>query len=166
MISYSSARNLTSPLHSAASTIISFSKQAGFGNGQRMMDLYERIQATWARRGIIQKMHCSEAMPRAIAARQRRRHSPRVATLQPCPPDIDLIIEAKDKELVVFELMRTFKLPSFDALNDNLPYPRTDESKAWNPPKKKTQKKRKRQVVEDVDCGARARCRIATNYSR
>jgi len=54
-----------------------------------------------------------------------------------CPPDMDLIIEAKDKEQVVFELMRTFKLPSFDTLNDNLPYPRTDENKAWKPPKKK-----------------------------
>jgi UV DNA damage endonuclease len=64
---------------------------------------------------------------------------------------MDLIIEAKDKEQVVFELMPTFKLPSFDTFNDNLPYQRTDENKAWKLPKKKTQKKQKGQVVEDVE---------------
>jgi UV DNA damage endonuclease len=76
---------------------------------------------SWARKGITQKMHYSEATPGAIAARQRRKHSPRVATLPPCPPDMDLMIEAKDKEQVVFEPIRTFKLPSFDTFNDNLP---------------------------------------------
>ncbi|KAL8848903.1 MAG: hypothetical protein Q9198_011168, partial [Flavoplaca austrocitrina] len=75
------------------------------------MDLYPRILATWKRKNITPKMHYSEPTPEAITGRQRRKHNPRVATLPPCPNDMDLMIEAKDKEQAVFELMRTFKLP-------------------------------------------------------
>lgn len=94
-----------------------------------IMELYPRITATWDRKGITQKMHYSEPTPAAITPRQRRKHNPRVATLPPCPPDMDLMIEAKDKEQAVFELMRTFKLPGFDKLNDVLPYVRNDDNK-------------------------------------
>jgi UV DNA damage endonuclease len=86
-----------------------------------IMDLYDRIKATWTRKGITQKIHYSEPTPSAITSRQRRKHNPRVATLPPCPPDMDLMIEAKDKEQAVFELMRTFKLPGYDTFNDILP---------------------------------------------
>jgi UV DNA damage endonuclease len=116
-----------------------------------IMDLYDRIKATWVRKGITQKMHYSEPTPGAITGRQRRKHNPRVATLPPCPPDMDLMIEAKDKEQAVFELMRTFKLPGFDTFNDILPYQRTDENKAWKPPKKKMPKKKKGQEVESAE---------------
>jgi UV DNA damage endonuclease len=116
-----------------------------------IMGLYERIKATWTRKGITQKMHYSEPTPGAITGRQRRKHSPRVATLPPCPPDMDLMIEAKDKEQAVFELMRTFKLPGFDLFNAILPYQRTDENRAWKPPKKTTPKKKKGQEMEDVE---------------
>jgi UV DNA damage endonuclease len=116
-----------------------------------IMRLYERIKATWTRKGITQKMHYSEPTPGAITGRQRRKHSPRVATLPPCPPDMDLMIEAKDKEQAVFELMRTFKLPGFDLFNDILPYQRTDENRAWKAPKKTTPKKKKGQEMEDVE---------------
>ncbi|EMC95041.1 hypothetical protein BAUCODRAFT_35040 [Baudoinia panamericana UAMH 10762] len=95
-----------------------------------VMDLYPRIAATWTRKGIKQKMHYSEPTPPAITPRQRRKHSPRVATLPPCAPDMDLMIEAKDKEQAVFELMRIFKLPGFDTFNDVLPYTRSDDNKA------------------------------------
>ena len=93
------------------------------------MDLYPRIAATWARKGIKQKMHYSEPTPQAITGRQRRKHNPRVATLPPCAPDMDLMIEAKDKEQAVFELMRTFKLPGYETFNDILPYTRNDDNK-------------------------------------
>lgn len=108
-----------------------------------IMNLYDRIKATWTRKGITQKMHYSEQTPSAITARQRRKHNPRVATLPPCAQDMDLMIEAKDKEQAVFELMRTFKLPGYDTFNDILPYVRNDENKPWKPPKKKTPKKKK-----------------------
>ncbi|KAK4444628.1 putative UV-damage endonuclease [Podospora aff. communis PSN243] len=117
-------------------------------------EISERIAATWRRKGIRQKMHYSEPCDGAVTPRDRRKHSPRVKTLPPCPPDMDLMIEAKDKEQAVFELMRTFKLPGFEKINDMVPHERTDESRP--PPKapKKNNKakggKRKRGPDEDV----------------
>ncbi|KAH8664437.1 UV-endonuclease UvdE-domain-containing protein [Xylariales sp. PMI_506] len=94
-----------------------------------IMELYPRIKATWDRKGITQKMHYSEPCPGAITSRQRRKHRPRVLTLPPCANDMDLMIEAKDKEQSVFDLMRTFKLPGFDSFNDIIPHERDDENK-------------------------------------
>lgn len=116
-----------------------------------IMDLYPRIKATWARRRITQKMHYSEPTPGAITGRQRRKHNPRVATLPPCPPDMDLMIEAKDKEQAVFELMRTFKLPGFDTFNDIIPHTRDDENRPWKPPAKKKTPKKNKKALEDED---------------
>lgn len=116
-----------------------------------IMNLYDRIKATWDKKNIKQKMHYSEPTPQAITARQRRKHNPRVMTLPPCAPDMDLMIEAKDKEQAVFELMRTFKLPGFDTFNDIVPYTRNDENKAWKPPKKKTPKKKKKGADPDEE---------------
>ena len=119
-----------------------------------IMDLYPRILATWRRKNITPKMHYSEPTPSAITGRQRRKHNPRVATLPPCPPDMDLMIEAKDKEQAVFELMRTFKLPGFDTFNDILPHIRKDDNKPIKTPKKKTPKKKKVAKIEDEDLKA------------
>ena len=119
-----------------------------------IMDLYPRILATWKRKNITPKMHYSEPTPSAITGRQRRKHNPRVATLPPCPPDMDLMIEAKDKEQAVFELMRTFKLPGFDTFNDILPHIRKDDNKPIKTPKKKTPKKKKAAKTEDEDLEA------------
>ena len=125
--------------------------QTRSGKEKDIMDLYDRIKATWTRKAITQKMHYSEPTPSAITSRQRRNHNPRVATPPPCPPDMDLMIKAKYKEQAVFELMRTFKLPGYDTINDILPYQRNDENKAWKPPKKKTPRKKKGQDAEDVE---------------
>ncbi|PYI02668.1 UV-endonuclease UvdE [Aspergillus sclerotiicarbonarius CBS 121057] len=103
---------------------------------QDIMPMYDRIKATWTRKGITQKMHYSEPTPSAITKSQRRKHSPRVSTLPPCDPTMDLMIEAKDKEQAVFELMRTFKLPGHDLFNDIIPHVRNDENKPFKPPKK------------------------------
>lgn len=94
-----------------------------------IMDLYPRIFATWERKGITPKMHYSEQTPPAITGRQRRKHNPRPWTLPPCPQNMDLMIEAKDKEQAVFELMRNFKLPGFDSFADVIPYERHDDNK-------------------------------------
>ncbi|KAL8744130.1 MAG: hypothetical protein Q9190_003590 [Brigantiaea leucoxantha] len=131
-----------------------------------IVDLFPRILQTWKRKGITPKMHYSEPTPAAITPRQRRKHNPRVATLPPCPPDTDLMIEAKDKEQAVFELMRTFKLPGFEKVNDMVPHVRKDDNKVVNTPKKKAKKKvkaeeekdedeeeEKREVVEDEEVG-------------
>ncbi|KNG89588.1 UV-endonuclease UVE-1 [Aspergillus nomiae NRRL 13137] len=105
-----------------------------------IIGLFDRIKATWTRKGITQKMHYSEPTPSAITNRQRRKHSDRVSTLPPCDPTMDLMIEAKDKEQAVFELMRTFKLPGHDLFNDMIPHVRTDENKPFKPPRKSTKK--------------------------
>ena len=120
-----------------------------------IMSLYDEIRETWTRKGITQKMHYSEPTPQAITGRQRRKHNTRVATLPPCPPDMDLMVEAKDKEQAVFELMRTFKLPGFDRFNDIVPHVRNDENKPAKKAKKATPKKNSKKAVkaEDEDDG-------------
>jgi UV DNA damage endonuclease len=100
-----------------------------------IMQLYDRIRATWTRKGITQKMHYSEPEPTAITPRQRRKHNPRVYTLPPCDPTMDLMIEAKDKEQAVFELMRKYKLPGYENIGEMIPHVREDENKPWKPPK-------------------------------
>ncbi|KAI5918863.1 UV-damage endonuclease [Camillea tinctor] len=102
-----------------------------------IMELFPRIKATWTRKGITQKMHYSEPCSEAVTPRQRRKHRPRVMTLPSCPNDMDLMIEAKDKEQAVFDLMRNFKLPGWDSFNDVVPYEREDENKPTPPAKKK-----------------------------
>ncbi|KAI0883121.1 UV-endonuclease UvdE [Annulohypoxylon maeteangense] len=116
-----------------------------------IVELYPRIKATWDRKGITQKMHYSEPCSEAITPRQRRKHRPRVMTLPPCPNDMDLMIEAKDKEQSVFDLMRNFKLPGWDRFNDVIPYEREDENRP--PPKlpKKKQRKNKKADIDDED---------------
>lgn len=105
-----------------------------------IIDLYERISKTWTRKNIRQKMHYSEQTAPAITPRERRKHSARVRTLPPCPSDMDLMIEAKDKEQAVFDLMRHFRLPGWDLFNNVVPYERDDESRKAVK-KKKTAKK-------------------------
>jgi UV DNA damage endonuclease len=119
-----------------------------------IMDLYPRIKATWTRKCITQKMHYSEPTPGAITGRQRRKHNPRVTTLPPCAPDMDLMIEAKDKEQAVFELMRTYKLPGFNTFNDVTPYTRGDENRPWKPPAKKRPPQKTKRAAEDDEAAA------------
>lgn len=116
-----------------------------------IMELYPRILETWHKKGITPKMHYSEPTPAAITRTARRKHSPRVMTLPPCPDTMDLMIEAKDKEQAVFELMRTFKLPGFDTFNDIIPHTRQDENKPWKPKPKKAPKKSKKKNTDDLD---------------
>ena len=116
-----------------------------------IMELYDEIAETWRRKGITQKMHYSEPTPAAITGRDRRKHSPRVMTLPPCDPTMDLMIEAKDKEQAVFELMRTFKLPGFDTFADVIPHQRSDESRPARPPKKKSKKAQREDEENGVD---------------
>ncbi|KAF1836895.1 UV-endonuclease UvdE [Decorospora gaudefroyi] len=115
-----------------------------------IVELYPRILETWNKKRITPKMHYSEPTPAAITRTTRRKHSPRVMTLPPCPDTMDLMIEAKDKEQAVFELMRTFKLPGFDTFNDILPHTRQDENKPYRPKPKKAPKKGKKKT-DDLD---------------
>ncbi|KAI9149571.1 UV-damage endonuclease [Paramyrothecium foliicola] len=117
-----------------------------------IIGFYDRIRKTWDRKRITQKMHYSEPTCGAITPRDRRKHSARVKTLPPCATDMDLMIEAKDKEQAVFELMRTFKLPGFDLFNDIVPYEREDESKkAVRKPKKAKKTKNAEDAADDIE---------------
>ena len=116
-----------------------------------IMDLYPAICETWTKKGITQKMHYSEPTPPAITPRQRRKHSPRVATLPPCANDMDLMIEAKDKEQAVFELMRIFRLPGYDTFNDILPHIRRDDNKNFGKKKPEPKKKRAKKGEDPVE---------------
>lgn len=99
-------------------------------------EIMERVRQTWVRKEIRQKMHYSEPCAGAVTPRNRRKHSPRVATLPPCSPDMDLMIEAKDKEQAVFELMRRFKLPGFEKIADMVAHQREDQDRPASKPKK------------------------------
>jgi UV DNA damage endonuclease len=111
-------------------------------------DLYPRIKATWERKHMTWKMHYSEPTNDAITGRQRRCHNRRPSTLPPCPNDMDLMIEAKDKEQAVFDLMRNFKLPGWDSFNNIIPYERDDDNRPA--PKKPKKKKTKKQIKEEI----------------
>ncbi|KAF3355643.1 hypothetical protein VdG1_03935 [Verticillium dahliae VDG1] len=120
-----------------------------------IIELFPRIRATWTRKQITQKMHYSEQCPSAVTPRDRRKHSPRVRTLPPCADDMDLMIEAKDKEQAVFELMRAFRLPGYDTFNDLIPHMRDDDHRPVPKPvskgKKKTPTKKRKIKGEDDD---------------
>ncbi|KAI0999545.1 UV-damage endonuclease [Podosphaera aphanis] len=118
---------------------------------QDIVSLFPRIKATWTRKSIRQKMHYSEPCPDAITAKQRRKHNHRPSTLPPCPNDMDLMIEAKDKEQAVFELMRTFRLPGWDTINNMIPYEREDENKIVA--KRATKKIKRQKLSVNVKCG-------------
>jgi UV DNA damage endonuclease len=111
--------------------------------------VYHRIKATWDRKNIRQKMHYSEPCPEAITGRQRRKHNPRPITLPPCPNDMDLMIEAKDKEQAIFELMRTFKLPGFDTFNNIIPYERNDDNRPL--PRRIKKKKTRKEIIAEIE---------------
>ncbi|UZP46620.1 hypothetical protein NXS19_014432 [Fusarium pseudograminearum] len=64
---------------------------------------------------------------------------------------MDLMIEAKDKEQAVFELMRTFKLPGWDTFNDMVPHERPDESRKAIKKKPKKGKKKTAEVHGETE---------------
>jgi UV DNA damage endonuclease len=120
------------------------------GTADLMGPLMDRIIATWRRKKKTPKMHYSEPTSSAITGRQRRKHSARVRTLPPCPPDMDLMIEAKDKEQAVFELMKTFRLPGWQNSNAIVPYERSDDNRPIAKTKKvKKARKTKKQKEEE-----------------
>ena len=72
----------------------------------------EDIKATWTMRGIKQKQHYSESR---TDGSHPRAHSDRVVFMPPCEPDVDLMIEAKDKEQAVLDLYHRFGFYKIDA---------------------------------------------------
>ncbi|KDR75132.1 hypothetical protein GALMADRAFT_249051 [Galerina marginata CBS 339.88] len=73
--------------------------------------IIKRANAIWTRRGIKPKQHLSEQRPGAVTLMERRAHADRCENLpEDLPLDMDLMIEAKDKEQAVLYLHRMYNL--------------------------------------------------------
>ncbi|KAF8635189.1 hypothetical protein AX17_003965 [Amanita inopinata Kibby_2008] len=73
--------------------------------------IIKRANAIWQRRGIKAKQHLSEPRPGTVTLMEKRAHADRCQVLPPdLPDDIDLMIEAKDKEQAVLHLYRIYDL--------------------------------------------------------
>ncbi|KAK2464194.1 hypothetical protein APHAL10511_003651 [Amanita phalloides] len=73
--------------------------------------IIHRADAIWKRRGIRPKQHLSEPRPGAITLMEKRAHADRCEVLPPdLPSNVDLMIEAKDKEQAVLHLYRIYGL--------------------------------------------------------
>ncbi|KAH7888894.1 UV-endonuclease UvdE-domain-containing protein [Phlebopus sp. FC_14] len=73
--------------------------------------IIEEADKIFRRRGIRPKQHYSEARNGAVTIMERRAHSDRCQSLpKGLPDDMDLMIEAKDKEQAVLHLHRIYAL--------------------------------------------------------
>ncbi|KAI0634612.1 UV-endonuclease UvdE-domain-containing protein [Trametes polyzona] len=99
-------------------------------------DLIARINAIWYKKGIKPKQHLSSPCPGAESVMEKRKHADRCYELPPeLPDDMDLMIEAKDKEQAVFHLYRIYGL--HPVIHENLrpekppkPFPRMVKEEA------------------------------------
>ncbi|KAL1915833.1 uncharacterized protein VTP21DRAFT_6221 [Calcarisporiella thermophila] len=87
------------------------------GGIEDILPLIPDINETWSRKKLKPKQHYSESRPNAQTVMERRAHSDRVEGLPPCQPDMDLMIEAKDKEQAVLQLYQKFGL--FEVAEEN-----------------------------------------------
>ncbi|OJT06819.1 UV-damage endonuclease [Trametes pubescens] len=99
-------------------------------------ELIARINAIWHRKGIKPKQHLSSPCPGAESVMEKRKHADRCYELPPdLPDDMDLMIEAKDKEQAVLHLYRVYGL--HPVIHENLrpekaakPFPRMVKEEA------------------------------------
>ncbi|KAF9452757.1 UV-endonuclease UvdE [Macrolepiota fuliginosa MF-IS2] len=94
-------------------------------------EIIKRAGVIWKHRGIRPKQHLSEPRPGAVTLMERRAHADRCETLPAdLPDDMDLMIEAKDKEQAVFHLYRIYDLAP--VIHANLRPPNPNPSKETN----------------------------------
>ncbi|BGP14220.1 hypothetical protein JCM10213_005888 [Rhodosporidiobolus nylandii] len=99
-----------------------------YPSSQTPTELLPRILATWSRKGIKPKFHLSEPRKGAETVMEKRAHADRCQRLPvPLPDDIDLMIEAKDKEQAVFHLYRIYGL--HPTIHEDLRPPALEETK-------------------------------------
>lgn len=91
------------------------------GTSEKLVPL---INAVWQERGIRVKQHYSESRAGAETRMERRAHSDRVTKFPPTIGEVDLMIEAKDKEQAVFGLLR--QLDMFN-VPDGLPITKEEQ---------------------------------------
>ncbi|CCL99383.1 uncharacterized protein FIBRA_01401 [Fibroporia radiculosa] len=85
-----------------------------------LQELLPLVARTWTSKGIRQKQHLSEPRPGAETVMEKRAHANRCKELPDVlvGGDVDLMIEAKDKEQAVFQLYRIYELE--DVIQENL----------------------------------------------
>ncbi|KAJ3505624.1 hypothetical protein NLJ89_g7321 [Agrocybe chaxingu] len=94
-------------------------------------EIIKRANAIFDRRGIKPKQHLSEPRPGAVTIMERRAHADRCENLpDDLPGDMDLMIEAKDKEQAVFHLYRMYGLQP--VMHANLRPPAAKQSTQTN----------------------------------
>ncbi|CAA7260569.1 unnamed protein product [Cyclocybe aegerita] len=94
-------------------------------------EIIKRANTIFDRRGIKPKQHLSEPRPGAVTMMERRAHADRCENLpDDLPDDMDLMIEAKDKEQAVFHLYRMYGLQP--VIHANLRPPAAKQSTQTN----------------------------------
>ncbi|KAG9015053.1 hypothetical protein FRB90_004992 [Tulasnella sp. 427] len=112
-------------------------------------ELIPIVNETWKRKGIRVKQHLSEPRPGAVTVMEKRAHADRCQSLPDgLPDDVDLMIEAKDKEQAVFELYRIYGLE--DVIWENLRPPKKEQTLATNG-KKSAKTRNKKTGVKGPD---------------
>ncbi|EJU05968.1 UV-endonuclease UvdE [Dacryopinax primogenitus] len=82
-----------------------------YPSSQTPVELLPRINAVWQQKSIKPKQHLSDPRPGAVTAIEKRAHADRCERIpEGVPIDMDLMIEAKDKEQAVFYLWRVYGL--------------------------------------------------------
>lgn len=117
------------------------------GNVTDLLSLLPAINKTWTDKGIKPKQHYSESRNGAVTQMERRAHSDRVQNLPPTTDDVDLMIEAKDKEQAVFHLYRLFDLETVD---DSAWIPQTGIETKQTSGRKSNKAARKKKAAEDA----------------
>ncbi|KAJ3749645.1 UV-endonuclease UvdE-domain-containing protein [Lentinula detonsa] len=117
-------------------------------------EIIRRANAIFARRGIRPKQHLSEARPGAVTIMERRAHADRCERLpdelEDVASDVDLMIEAKDKEQAVLHLYRIYGLQ--EVKHESLRPPNENQTKETKGRKSsKRMKKGNATVDEDVN---------------
>ncbi|KAJ3733393.1 UV-endonuclease UvdE-domain-containing protein [Lentinula guzmanii] len=115
-------------------------------------EIIRRANAIFARRGIRPKQHLSEPRPGAVTIMERRAHADRCERLpdelEDVASDVDLMIEAKDKEQAVLHLYRIYGLQ--EVKHESLRPPNVNQTKETKG-RKSSKRTKKGNVTLDED---------------
>lgn len=115
-----------------------------------MGDLLPAINEIWKKKGIRVKQHLSEPRPGAVTVVQKRAHADRCHSLpEALPVDVDLMIEAKDKEQAVFHLYRIYGLE--EVIHENLRPEKPIEEQTLQTEGRKSNRRKKKKEEEKMD---------------
>lgn len=113
-------------------------------------EIIKRADVIWKRRDIRPKQHLSEPRPGAVTLMERRAHADRCEKLPAdLPDDMDLMIEAKDKEQAVFHLYRIYGLAPVIHANLRPPNPKPTKETGGRKSSKRVTRTRAAKLKKD-----------------